>query len=101
SFVDQSESDTEITSWTWDFGDGSGSTAQNPEHTYEEGGEYTVKLTIIDSREVVSEVSVTISVTDWLDLIETANGADFTNETELETMLGTIPSCGAEVAHFI
>jgi trimeric autotransporter adhesin len=38
------------TSWSWDFGDpGSGgantSTAQNPSHTYNAGGTYTVKLT--------------------------------------------------------
>lgn len=32
------------TSWTWDFGDGSTSTDQNPEHTYTSTGTYTVKL---------------------------------------------------------
>jgi PKD repeat protein len=32
-------------SWLWDFGDGTTSTAQNPVHTYEASGEYTVCLT--------------------------------------------------------
>lgn len=33
------------TSWLWDFGDGSTSTSQNPTHTYNAGGYYTVTLT--------------------------------------------------------
>ncbi|OQC68969.1 MAG: PKD domain protein [Euryarchaeota archaeon ADurb.Bin009] len=33
------------TSWTWDFGDGSTSTDQNPEHTYTAAGTYSVNLT--------------------------------------------------------
>jgi PKD repeat protein len=33
------------TSWLWDFGDGYGSTEQNPTHSYSETGTYTVTLT--------------------------------------------------------
>ena len=33
------------TSWTWDFGDGSTDAAQNPTHTYQQPGNYTVTLT--------------------------------------------------------
>ena len=33
-----------ITSWTWSFGDGSSSTAQNPVHDYTYGGTYNVML---------------------------------------------------------
>src|SRR5215831_6596735 len=36
-----------ITAWTWDFGDGTGSTAQSPVHTYTTIGTYTVRLTAI------------------------------------------------------
>ncbi len=35
-----------ITAWQWDFGDGSGSTAQYPSHTYTEVGTYDVSLTV-------------------------------------------------------
>jgi len=35
-----------IDSWNWDFGDGSTSTQQNPSHTYDTDGTYTVSLTI-------------------------------------------------------
>ena len=35
-----------ISSWQWDFGDGSTSSAQNPAHTYTSGGNFTVSLTV-------------------------------------------------------
>ena len=44
NFTDQSAGD--ITSWSWDFGDGATSTEQNPTHTYIEPGTYTVSLTV-------------------------------------------------------
>ncbi|MGA2122471.1 MAG: PKD domain-containing protein [Methanoregula sp.] len=43
-FTDQSTG--QITSWSWDFGDGKGSTEQNPVHTYWTGGVYNVILTV-------------------------------------------------------
>lgn len=33
------------TSWNWDFGDGTNSTEENPVHTYNSSGQYTVTLT--------------------------------------------------------
>ncbi len=44
SFSDSSQGD--ITTWAWDFGDGSTSTEKNPSHTYENAGSYTVSLTV-------------------------------------------------------
>ena len=35
-----------ITAWTWDFGDGTTSSAENPTHTYTEGGSYRVSLVV-------------------------------------------------------
>jgi len=35
-----------LTAWSWDFGDGSTSTAQHPSHTYAVAGTYTVSLTV-------------------------------------------------------
>ncbi len=35
-----------VTSWLWDFGDGTTSTAKNPTHTYSADGYYTVSLTV-------------------------------------------------------
>ncbi len=38
-----------VTSWQWSFGDGTGSTQQNPVHTFNAMGTYTVCLTISTS----------------------------------------------------
>jgi PKD repeat protein len=35
-----------VTSWSWDFGDGSGSSEQNPEHGYAADGSFDVTLTV-------------------------------------------------------
>ena len=42
-FTCQSEN---VTEWSWDFGDGYGSTKQNSTHTYSEAGIYTVTLKV-------------------------------------------------------
>ncbi|KPA16706.1 secreted protein containing PKD domain protein, partial [Candidatus Magnetomorum sp. HK-1] len=44
AFFDQSTGMPER--WTWDFGDGTTSTKQKPEHVYTSSGVYTVKLTV-------------------------------------------------------
>ena len=50
-------------SWQWDFGDGNTSIQQNPVHTYSQGGQYTVTLTVSnnigsDSKTINSIVTV-------------------------------------------
>ncbi|HOS82928.1 MAG TPA: PKD domain-containing protein [Methanolinea sp.] len=44
SFTDLSTGNP--TSWSWNFGDGTTSTLQNPTHTYTTPGTYTVALRI-------------------------------------------------------
>ncbi|WP_426326981.1 PKD domain-containing protein [Pedobacter sp. R-06] len=39
---------TDAVSWEWTFGDGSGSTLQNPNHTYANEGTYTVTLKVLN-----------------------------------------------------
>ncbi|MBC2605013.1 PKD domain-containing protein [Pelagicoccus albus] len=48
-FADQSIGDVE--SWSWDFGDGTTSSEQNPTHVYEEAGYFVVTLTVSDGQE--------------------------------------------------
>ncbi|GIV32628.1 MAG: hypothetical protein KatS3mg031_0163 [Chitinophagales bacterium] len=45
-FTDTSVSDSVIISWSWDFGDGSASVLQNPDHTYTTAGSFDVTLMI-------------------------------------------------------
>jgi PKD repeat protein len=47
SFTDLSISTGLITNWFWNFGDGTTSNQQNPVHTYNSAGAYTVCLTIL------------------------------------------------------
>ena len=42
----QDRSTGKISSWKWDFGDGTNSTEQNPHHTYTKAGRYIVTLNI-------------------------------------------------------
>ncbi len=52
TFEDLSFDDVGIASWAWDFGDGSFSHEQNPNHTYERFGRYRVQLTVQDTDNV-------------------------------------------------
>lgn len=63
-FTDTSEADNDIVSYDWDFGDGAGSSDQNPQHTYAAEGSYQVTLTVEDSDEQTDSVTkeVTISL---------------------------------------
>lgn len=47
NFTDQSTNNP--TSWQWNFGDGGNSTQQNPSHTYQNAGSYTVQLIATNS----------------------------------------------------
>ncbi len=62
SFTDQSSNNP--TSWSWNFGDGGTSTAQNPSHNYTNSGDYSVTLTVSnefgsDNQTRTSYISVT------------------------------------------
>lgn len=63
TFEDTSQACNPITSYSWDFGDGSPiSTEENPTHVYTESGSYEVVLTVDDGSGVESETK-TIQVT--------------------------------------
>ncbi|WP_088858471.1 PKD domain-containing protein [Thermococcus profundus] len=63
SFADKStDRDGEITSWSWDFGDGSTSNDAEPVHVFTEVGNYTVTLTVKDDKggEDVKRITLTV-----------------------------------------
>ncbi|MDD3492255.1 MAG: PKD domain-containing protein [Candidatus Thermoplasmatota archaeon] len=62
TFTDASDDpDGEVVNWTWDFGDGTISTDQNPHHTYATEGRYNVTLTVTDDKG--SSDTTTLSLT--------------------------------------
>jgi subtilisin family serine protease len=64
TFTDQStDNDGQVVSWSWDFGDGLGtSTAQNPTYPYAAGGTYAVSLTVSDDSNATDTVTENVTV---------------------------------------
>jgi gliding motility-associated-like protein len=56
----------EITSWDWDFGDGNSSDEENPIHTYDDPGVYTVTLTVESENGCETSYSLDIEMTSGL-----------------------------------
>ena len=69
------------TSWSWDFGDGGSSTAQNPTHTYAAPGTYTVALTVANQTAQASasrSLSVAAGFARWVPVVSHVPGANGT-----------------------
>lgn len=63
NFTDTSvDTDGTIANWDWNFGDGSGASAQNPGHTYAAGGTYDVVLTVTDNQGATGTSKRTLTV---------------------------------------
>lgn len=63
NFDGKSSSDNhEISSWKWDFGDGTISTEACPIHSYDNAGDYVVSLTVQDSAGNIDTMKNTVSI---------------------------------------
>lgn len=83
NFTDTStDSNNDITQWSWDFGDGATSSDQNPMHVYAASGNYEVVLTVTDSEGNTSSSTQTVVVSD-VELELTLKRA---NKSRLDTM---------------
>jgi PKD repeat protein len=62
-FTDTStDPDGSIVAWDWNFGDGTSSTEQNPNHTYSQAGSFTVSLAVTDDTGNTDSISKNLSV---------------------------------------
>ncbi len=59
-----------IVAWGWDFGDGTGSAAENPTHTYDAPGTYTVFLTVTDDNSLSDMTFFTVTADAGLPCID-------------------------------
>jgi PKD repeat protein len=62
-FTDASSED--VTTWSWDFGDGTTSTEQNPQHVYSQPGTYTVTLTVTGPGGTTTVTQEDVIVVSW------------------------------------
>ena len=80
-----------IIKWTWDFGDGKSSSAQNPVHTYAAPGKYNVKLIVETDKGCASNVLSSEVIVNELpkvnfempDFCLADGSAQFTNKTTI------------------
>jgi len=94
AFTDQSTGSP--TSWSWTFGDGGTSAAQNPSHTYTAAGSYTVILTATNAAGSDSETK-----TGYITVTE-PGGATWTTITfdSFETNFGTFTDGGGDCTRY-
>jgi PKD repeat protein len=80
SFTDTStDSDGSVDGWSWDFGDGTESTAQNPSHTYAASGKYVVTLTVTDDDGDTDSTSQEVTVSK-----PTSGGTMYVNDLQVD-----------------
>jgi len=56
------DNDGQITTYNWNFGDGSSSSQANPNHVYTTAGNYTATLTVTDNKGAIATASSSVTV---------------------------------------
>ena len=95
TFIDQSTSERSISSWWWDFGDGSTSTDQFPQHFYNEIGTHDVTLVVTHdlgcSDTLVFEGFITVSPSPHIWIVQPDTIGCLPHQMSLHGNLSTHP----------
>lgn len=78
-----SDSDGSVKSYRWDFGDGSTSRLQNPTHTYQKSGEFSVSLVVTDNDGSSAKNNIKIVVRENIPPVAHASASDTSGEEPL------------------
>ncbi len=68
------DNEGDISSYAWDFGDGSTATGVSPSHAYANNGNFNTTLTVTDSDSLTDSISKTVTV--YVPIAPTANFTD-------------------------
>jgi PKD repeat protein len=93
NFTDLSTASSGITSWSWNFGDGTTSTAQNPVHIYTSVRSYTVSLTVTgpDGSDTETKTNyITVTPPGPTIYVDGTNGSDTNDGLSWATAVKTI-----------
>jgi gliding motility-associated-like protein len=66
SFTDSSVGNNGVSSWAWDFGDGSTSSQQDPYHLYDGPGTYSVQLVVTNENGCVDTIEYDVTINEGL-----------------------------------
>jgi gliding motility-associated-like protein len=86
-----------ISDWSWDFGDGNGSTQQNPTHQYTAGGTYTVELTVTSNGGCAHTYSMPIDIIQSPNMAITASNPTCYQFSDGSITINTTGGTGSEV----
>jgi len=93
-FTDSSyTSSAGIVSWSWDFGDGSSSTDQEPLHDFNSNGDYIVTLTVTDDLGFSSSNIQTITISSNSPTVYLGNDTTVCSGTIVTLDAGPQPGC--------
>lgn len=90
--------------YSWEFGDGSSSTEQNPTHSFVKSGLYSAMATVKDSRNVICAAPVQLLLTDTLAVVTNRTPANMAYGLPDTVRLRWDPisdPCGGEVTYGI
>ncbi|WP_432949219.1 PKD domain-containing protein [Kribbella sp. CA-253562] len=94
SGLGSNDPDGSITSYAWDFGDGTTATGPSPVHSYAAPGSYTVTLTVTDNESATGTDSRPLAVSDVANPIEFV-GANASNQNALTHSVTVPPTTSA------
>lgn len=85
-----------VSSYSWNFGDGSSGTGARPSHTYDEAGEYTVRLVVADEDGNEASREETVTVHSAHLTVEILSATEKVSQGDTLTVVGQVTNSGTE-----